>query len=118
MDSAGNVIRVDFKRPMEKVILDKRPLALIEQPHPTSWEPTEVATLRVTEPHLFRPGIADLTQLADYQIETQEGLRIHRLTFDNGLSVRLEISETGFAIWGAIVNLIGSNIAPPTSPKV
>lgn len=117
MDSSEKVIYVDFKRPMHKVILDKRPLALIEQPHPSSWEPAEFATLQVTEPHLFRPGIADLTHLADYQIETQEGLRIHRLTFDNGQSVRLEISETGFAIWGAIVNLIGSNIAPPTRPE-
>jgi hypothetical protein len=117
MDSSGKVIRVDFKRPMHKVVLDKRPLALIEQPHPSSWEPAEFATLLVIEPHLFRPGIADLTHLSEYRIETQEGKRIHHLTFDNGQNVRLEISETGFAIWGAIVNLIGSNIKLPTRPE-
>lgn len=115
MDSSGNVIRVDFKKPLEKVILDKRPMALIEQPHPVSWESTEVATLRVTEPHLFRPGLADLTQLIEHRIETRDGKRHHHLTFASGQIVRLEVSDSGFAIWGAIVNLVGSNLAPTSS---
>lgn len=106
MDSSGNVIRVDFRKQIKKITLDNRPTALVEQPHLVSWGPAPAATVQVTDPSLMRPGIADLTQLVDHRIERQGGTRIHHLTFEHGQTVRLEISETGFAIWGAIVRLV------------
>lgn len=116
MDSSGKVIRVDFRKSVKKITLDNRPMALVEQPHSASWEPAPAATIQVTDPGLMRPGIADLTQLVDHRIERQGGKRIHHLTFEHGQTVRLEISESGFAIWGAVVRLV-THIETPTRPE-